>query len=678
MFSRLSAVVGSDTRDASPTNLYSDITIFSKVDRIESLLVRGSFVNIKLHGKLLPSSWWFRDEPRHSVMRLLPTVSIVYLANFLGLSELLSSSASYSLPAIVPPLVPGRISRFPLRLYAISKDSGGPKSSARGGKTRDDLEDATWSAKIRSLPIPTLWSRTLDTIEDAVIHLRRELFDIGLLQEDETGGSAVLKKRKVVVLGSGWAAHAFLKVVDTFALDIKVVSPSNHFVFTPMLASAAVGTVEYRSMTEAVRAANPMVNYLEGTAIDIDPILKHVTVQPESLLVDVSRPDGQVPLPITLHYDSLVVAVGCKVADSVIPGAAQYCMRLKTCDDARKLRNAVGECLEYASRPDVLDAPELDEAERLHRLQERRKRATICIVGGGPTGVELAGELSDFFRDITRPRIGAYPKLRGDIRIVLIHAAKELVPQFDQDLRSHALLTLEKVGVEVRLETKVNEVGDGYIILEDKTAPSGTSEKLKTGITVWAAGTAPVNLVTRLLDKLPDVARGNAGRVNVDAWMRCPTPTPEAFGSILVLGDAAAALSSPDASVFLPQTAQVAGQQGAYAARLLCRNYNLSVTPPILPKNPITPASYWLLFRGLKESPVFEFLNLGLLAYVGGGQALSQVQLGDVPIGSYAGSTSFVLWRSVYLVKQVATRNRVLVTFDWIKSAVFGRDITRL
>jgi NADH dehydrogenase FAD-containing subunit len=157
----------------------------------------------------------------------------------------------------------------------------------------------------------------------------------------------------------------------------------------------------------------------------------------------------------------------------------------------------------------------------------------------------------------------------------------------------------------------------------------------------------------------------------------------------LVLGDAAAtqsaaaasggAASPASAASLLPQTAQVAGQQGAYAARILCRDYDLTATPPVLPaSNPVTAATLWLLLRGLKESPGFEFLNLGLLAYVGGGQALSQIQVGDVPIGSYAGSTSFVLWRSVYLVKQVATRNRVLVTFDWIKSYLFGRDITRL
>lgn len=433
--------------------------------------------------------------------------------------------------------------------------------------------------------------------------------------------------------------------------------------------------VEYRSMTEAVRAANPMVAYIEGTALDIDPIRQTVLVQPESLLVDVTRERGD-PAPVTLEYDTLIVAVGCKVADSMVPGAAEYCYRLKTCDDARKLRNAVGECLEFSSRPDVMDCASKADSERDRCRQIRRERATFCIVGGGPTGVELAGELSDFFRDITRPRIGSYPKLRGEIRILLIQAASELVPQFDEALRSHALATLLKSGVEIRLETQVQKVGDGYIVLENKR--DGTTESLKTGLTVWAAGTAPVPLVTRLLERLPSEARGIAGKINVDPWMRCPTPTSESYGSILVLGDAAAATSIPGGTTYLPQTAQVAGQQGAYAARILCRNYDLTLTPPQLPKEPVDAAKLWLLFRGLGESPVFEFLNLGQLAYVGGGQALSQIQIGDVPIGSYAGSTSFVLWRSVYLVKQVATRNRVLVTFDWIKSSIFGRDITRL
>ena len=109
------------------------------------------------------------------------------------------------------------------------------------------------------LPLEVLMQRTLDTIEDVAVHLRRIPFEKGGQQlsprEEET-------RKTVVVLGSGWAAHALMKVVDCRKIRLIVVSPANHFVFHPMLPSAAVGTVEYRSMTEPVRATNPMI---EGT-----------------------------------------------------------------------------------------------------------------------------------------------------------------------------------------------------------------------------------------------------------------------------------------------------------------------------------------------------------------------------------------------------------------------------
>ena len=109
------------------------------------------------------------------------------------------------------------------------------------------------------LPVEVLIQRTLDTIEDVAVHLRRIPFAKGGQQlspkEEET-------RKTVVVLGSGWAAHALMKVVDCRKIRLIVVSPANHFVFHPMLPSAAVGTVEYRSMTEPVRATNPMI---EGT-----------------------------------------------------------------------------------------------------------------------------------------------------------------------------------------------------------------------------------------------------------------------------------------------------------------------------------------------------------------------------------------------------------------------------
>ena len=95
---------------------------------------------------------------------------------------------------------------------------------------------------------------------------------------------------------------------------------------------------------------------------------------------------------------------------------------------------------------------------------------------------------------------------------------------------------------------------------------------------------------------------------------------------------------------------------------MLDRGYDLGQTPPLLPEaneNDADDIRAWLKARGLEEAPGFKFLNLGILAYLGSGQALSQIDLGDVPLFSYAGSVAFMLWRSVYLVKQVATRNRV-------------------
>jgi NADH:ubiquinone reductase (H+-translocating) len=434
-------------------------------------------------------------------------------------------------------------------------------------------------------PIETITQRTLDTVEDVFLHLRRVPYDYGWISEDLDN----VHRPTVVVLGSGWSAHALLKVADTYKLRIIVVSPSNHFVFTPMLASASVGTVEYRSMTEAVRAANPMIeNYIEGSATSVDIVRKVVKVQLNSLLVGLREGD---PPEIEIKYDTLVVAVGVKVADSMVPGAYAHCLRLKTCDDARRLRTSVGEALEFASRPDVIDDKSLSPVERVRRRIERRKRVTFAIVGGGPTGVELAGEFTDFVKDITMPRIGAYPQLRDDIRIVLIHGGADLVPQFDVDLRKHALTSLRSGGVDVRLLTKVIEVGDGYMKLQS----NDTEEILYTGLNVWAAGTESIPFVNHLLEQLPEEARGRQGKINVDPWLRCSMPENAEFGSILVSGDVAA--FNDDNNSYLPQTAQVAGQQGAYIARLLDRDYDLSVTPPKL-KTSSEMMKTWLYLRG--------------------------------------------------------------------------------
>ncbi|KAL3903980.1 MAG: hypothetical protein SGARI_005136, partial [Bacillariaceae sp.] len=361
--------------------------------------------------------------------------------------------------------------------------------------------------------------------------------------------------------------------------------------------------------------------YLEGKAVDVNVKDKTVTVKMNNLLDNVR--EGEPP-QFDVKYDNLVVSVGCKVDGRGVPGV-EKALRLKTLDDARKLRQAIGECFEYSSRPDVA-GPEKE--------QERIDRATIAICGGGPTGVEIAGEIHDLAMDITRKNGGSYPNLAGNIRVVLIHGGSELVSQFDKELRKQGLRSLEKKGIEVILNTRVTEVKDGKVKLSQKVFDNDGNvhgredSELPAGLTVWCAGTSPVAFTDKLLAQLPEEARNKDGRIKVDKWMRPPMPD-NLMGSVFVLGDAAAFPEGSKAIAYdktLPQTAQVAGQQGAYLARMLSRGYALDTTPPSLPdataedemsvfNDPLT--RNWLKLRDLTTADEFVFLNLGLLAYLG-------------------------------------------------------------
>ena len=157
-------------------------------------------------------------------------------------------------------------------------------------------------------------------------------------------------------------------------------------------------------MTEPVRVTDPNVeNYVEGRAIGIDVENRHVTVRLTSEGVassgkinQYSDDSGNI---IQLDFDHLVCAVGTKERRSMVPGAVDHCFPLKTAQDSKKLRVAVQEALENACRADVEGWGELTELKRF-------RRSAFVIIGGGPTGVEFAGELNDFLRDVCAPRKG--------------------------------------------------------------------------------------------------------------------------------------------------------------------------------------------------------------------------------------------------------------------------------
>lgn len=483
-------------------------------------------------------------------------------------------------------------------------------------------------------------------------------------------------KERVVVLGTGWGAASFLKGIDTGLYDVTVVSPRNYFLFTPMLAGASVGTYEYRSITEPVREINRNVGYLEATATEIDAESKQVTCQ--AVVCDGSNCEIN---EFTLPFHRLIVSVGAQTNTFGIPGVRENCFFLKQVEDARRIRTAIVNCFERSNLPGLTD-------------EEREQNLTFCVIGAGPTGIEFAAELRDFIEQ-DGPKY--YPELLKHVRIKVIEASSTVLAPFDKSLQEEAIQQLyREVNIkdpkvsnllperfqltELFLDSSVKEVTPLKIDLT-------SGQEIPYGIAVWAAGNGPIPLTLQLIDALgdaqaaeQDVARG---RIAVDPWMRAVGGR----GEILAFGDCACSVTQQ-----LPATAQVASQQGEYLANIMNRKYQLSpeMSQGIFPPPTKDPektktavsdaiANFATSNKDGEYAKPFQFLNLGILAYTGGGSALAQVTTSpNAPPVKGTGAVGNAVWRSVYLSKQVSWRNRLLVMNDWIRRQIFGRDITRL
>jgi Pyridine nucleotide-disulphide oxidoreductase len=205
-------------------------------------------------------------------------------------------------------------------------------------------------------------------IVEAAIHDMSTMLqgDVKTTSLDDSSGSGSSSsnknnKERIVILGTGWGAASFLKTVDTDLYTVTVISPRNYFVFTPMLAGASVGTVEYRSITEPIREICPGAEYLEATASDIDPVNRLVTCQ--SVVCDGNSCQVE---DFQVSYDKVIVTVGAQTNTFGIPGVREYCCFLKQVEDARRIRTAIVNCFERAN------LPHLSEQERVDNL-------TFCV-----------------------------------------------------------------------------------------------------------------------------------------------------------------------------------------------------------------------------------------------------------------------------------------------------------
>jgi NADH:ubiquinone reductase (non-electrogenic) len=410
-------------------------------------------------------------------------------------------------------------------------------------------------------------------------------------------------KKKVIVLGSGFASFSFIKAVHTDFYDITVVSERNHFLFTPLLPSTTVGTIEFRSIIEPIRESRKGLAFIQARCERVEHSSRKVFCK--------NVIDGK---DFNLIYDFLVIAVGAVNHTFGIKGVHENAFFLKELRDARKIRQRIIDNFEQASTPGL-------EAGELSRILH------FVVVGGGPTGVEFAAEMTDFLEE---ELTGAYPELVGSARITLIEGSRHILSQFDKKIAEYATKLFNRRRVAVLTNKRVQEVLKDKIVLED-------GSEMPYGMLVWSTGNGPTDLVNSL-----NVEKDASHRILTNEHF-CVSNEIDLFA----LGDCATIKSQP-----LVATAQVAIQSGKYLARLMNAMYKTGK-----PSAQLKP---------------FVYKHMGMLAYIGKNRAVA-----DLPNTKARGFTTWLFWRSAYLTRLISLKNKILVIFDWTKAILFGRDISR-
>ncbi|CAK7266077.1 NADH:ubiquinone oxidoreductase [Sporothrix epigloea] len=466
-------------------------------------------------------------------------------------------------------------------------------------------------------------------------------------------------KKTLVILGTGWGSVSLLKKLDTENYNVVVISPRNYFLFTPLLPSCTTGLIEHRSIMEPIRSIcrskKGPVTFYEAEASSVDVNRKIVKIRDSS---DIRGDSNETEVP----YDMLVVGVGAENATFGIPGVREHSCFLKEIGDAQQIRKKIMDCVETAA---FKDQPEAEIDRLLH----------MVVVGGGPTGVEFAGELRDFFEDDIRKLI---PDIADRFRVTLIEALPNVLPSFSKQLIEYTESTFKEEEIAIHTKTMVKKVTDKTVEAE-ASKPDGTKESVvfPYGLLVWATGNTLRPLVRDMMASIPaqkDSRRGLA----VNEYL-----VVQGTRDIWAVGDCAVAGYAP--------TAQVASQEGTFLARLF---NNMAKTAELEERIQTLSSSLNLKpgvnsasvtreiedterkLQRIKDIKPFHYSHQGSLAYIGSEKAVADVAWFNGNVAS-GGTMTYYFWRSAYLSMVFSTRNRLLVLNDWVKSKVFGRDISR-
>ena len=410
---------------------------------------------------------------------------------------------------------------------------------------------------------------------------------------------------KILIIGNGFGGVYTLRNIHKLLhhnprIELSLIGENNYFLFTPLLHEVATGGISPENIIEPIRKVLGccIKNFYLGTVQSVNLEKRTVKVGNSSLL-----------------YDYLVIAAGAKTNFYGIPGAEKYSLPLKSLDDAIKIKN---KCIMAIERASHTTSREI-----------RRKMLRFIIVGGGPTGVELAAELYELIADnFSR----YYPReVIEDASVVLIQKGPELIHQFKSKMRKKSLEVLQRKGIKVMLDTGVVEVKDGEVVLDD-----GTS--ILTETVIWVAGIKPVDLE---FDD-PSVKSSN-GRIKVNEYLQLKD-----YKEVFALGDIAAFVDEKSGDL-LPALAQVAEKE----AKVLAKNIKL-------------------IIGGKKLKPFFYY-NSGTLLSLGRWMAI-----GEIADFTFSGRFAWWVWRTIYLSKLISFRKKVKVAVEWTINIFSPRDISKL
>lgn len=429
-----------------------------------------------------------------------------------------------------------------------------------------------------------------------------------------------LQQTRVLILGGGFGGIQVLRHLqkafqDDVSVDITLVSKDNFFLFTPMLPEVSSGMIETRHILTPVRTFCNRARFYESNVDSIDLKNRHVVISHQI--------GGKQSNPFnscnhTLEYDYIVLALGGKTNFFGLGDVAKYSFTIKSIGDAIVLRNHIISMLEQADieHEDVI---------------LRDSLMTFVIVGGGFSGVEIAGELNDFVRESIEH---FYHNLDSmNVRVILVNSGTRVLPEVTNDLSEFALQHLRKNGIEVMLNTRLVGAGPDIVKLNDGSL-------IASNTLIWAGGASTDDLVKKLVCN-----HDKSGKIIANKFLEI-----EGYNNAFVIGDCACIIDSHTGNPY-PPTAQHAIREAKVAAQ----NLRFAINGKSSSKR------------------MFNYKTEGMMALIG-----KRNGIGILFGHKIHGFAAWWLWRLYYLGNLPSIEKRLRVSVDWFIDLFFKRDVTRI